>query len=91
LARVTGREADLTHSTPPAATPKEQASDEADKVATHNADEYDWSGFSCPYCNASSFVACGGGHLACDGTAELRKDAAFINAFAAAPDLSLEL
>jgi hypothetical protein len=75
------RKADLSGSTPHATTPKEPASDEADKVATHSADEYDWSGFSCPYCNASSFVSCGGGHLACDGSAELRSGGRFHQCF----------
>jgi hypothetical protein len=50
-------------------------------VATYNAEEYNWSGFSCPYCNASSFVSCAGGHLVCDGTAELRNGHRFHQCF----------
>jgi hypothetical protein len=52
-------------------------------VATYNIGEYNWSGFSCPYCSASSFVACPGqgGHLACDGTAELRNGRRFHQCF----------
>lgn len=43
----------------------------------HNASEYNWSSFLCPYCNASRFVRCSGGHLACDGTVEMRSGRSF--------------
>lgn len=43
----------------------------------HNASEYNWSSFLCPYCNASSFIRCSGGHLACDGTVEMRSGRRF--------------
>jgi uncharacterized Zn finger protein (UPF0148 family) len=43
----------------------------------HNASEYNWSSFLCPYCNASSFIRCSGGHLACDGTVEMRSERRF--------------
>ena len=69
LARTVGRKADVVPSMPATAVPKDQATA---PVATHSADDYNWSGFSCPYCSASSFVSCQNGHLACDGTAELR-------------------
>jgi EF hand len=50
-------------------------------VAAHSINEYNWSGFSCPYCSASNFVSCSGGHLACDGTAELRDGRRFRQCF----------
>jgi hypothetical protein len=43
----------------------------------HSASEYNWSSFLCPYCNASSFIRCSGGHLACDGTVEIRSGRRF--------------
>jgi hypothetical protein len=46
-----------------------------------NADEYNWASFFCPYCNASSFVHCRGGHFACDGTAEIRSGRRFRQCF----------
>jgi hypothetical protein len=59
----------------------EQREDATIPNATHNIDEYNWSGFSCPYCSAPSFVACAGSHLACDGTAELRNGRRFHQCF----------
>jgi hypothetical protein len=50
-------------------------------AASYDADEYNWNGFSCPYCNASSFVSCAGGHLTCDGTVQIRKDGLFHQCF----------
>jgi hypothetical protein len=47
----------------------------------HDAEEYNWSGFVCPYCNASSFVSCVGGHLACDGTIQVRNGGRFHQCF----------
>jgi hypothetical protein len=61
--------------------PKDHATGATISAATHNADEYNWSGFSCPYCNASSFVSCSGGHLTCDGGAELRNGRRFHQCF----------
>jgi len=49
--------------------------------ATYNADEYNWSGFSCPYCAASNFVSRWGGHLVCDGSSELRNGQKFHQCF----------
>ena len=54
----------------------------------HEATEYNWASFFCPYCDASGFVKCSGGHLACDGQFRYATDAAFINATAAAQALS---
>lgn len=47
----------------------------------HDADEYNWASFFCPYCNASSFIHCRGGHFACDGTAEIRSGRRFHQCF----------
>jgi hypothetical protein len=47
----------------------------------HDANEYNWTSFLCPYCNASSFIECRGGHLACDGTAEVRSGRRFHQCF----------
>lgn len=71
----------LSIPTPPTAASKDQVTGATVSAATHNADEYNWSGFSCPYCNASSFVSCSGGHLACDGSAELRNGRRFHQCF----------
>ena len=81
LARIVGRKSEVAPSTPPTAEPKDQSIGATVSVATHNADEYNWSGFSCPYCNASSFVSCTGGHLSCDGTAEVRNGRRFHQCF----------
>ncbi len=43
----------------------------------HDANEYNWASFFCPYCNASGFVECAGGHFACDGTVEIRSGRRF--------------
>jgi hypothetical protein len=81
LARIVGLKSGVVPSNPPIAVPKDQATGATVSVATHNADEYNWNGFSCPYCSASSFVSCSGGHLACDGSAELRNDRCFHQCF----------
>ena len=46
-----------------------------------DADEYNWASFFCPYCNASSFVHCRGGHFVCDGTVEIRNERRFHQCF----------
>jgi hypothetical protein len=68
---------------PSASAPKEPTAGMTVPVATYNIGEYNWSGFSCPYCSASRFVDCPGqgGHLACDGTAELRNGRRFHQCF----------
>ena len=43
----------------------------------HEANEYNWASFFCPYCDASGFVKCSGGHLACDGTVQMRSGRRF--------------
>lgn len=82
LAHLFGKAADLgaTTSSPPA-TSNPEASSQPPTPIRHDANEYNWASFLCPYCNASGFVQCGGGHLACDGTAELRSGRRFHQCF----------
>jgi hypothetical protein len=47
----------------------------------HDASEYNWSSFFCPYCNATSFIRCHGGHFACDGTVKIRNGRRFHQCF----------
>jgi hypothetical protein len=53
-------------------------------VDQHDAGQFNWNGFACPYCGASSFVKCSGGHLACDGPGEMRNDRHFHRCFCGA-------
>jgi hypothetical protein len=55
--------------TPDASTPIQHSTA---GTVEHDANEYNWASFICPYCDASGFVKCAGGHLACDGTARMR-------------------
>jgi hypothetical protein len=81
LARIVGRKADVIPSKPIREVPNAQRTTTAISATTNNADEYNWSGFFCPYCNAAGFVSCGGGHLPCDGTVQVRKDGRFHQCF----------
>jgi hypothetical protein len=57
-------------------------------AAVYDVDQYDWSGFSCPYCNASDFVHCPGNgnpHLVCGGTIESRNGRRFHRCFCGTP------
>jgi len=82
LTRLLGRTPKVVATPPRPDSLKEQALDApAIPRATYNADEYNWSGFSCPYCGASSFVSCRGGHLACDGSSSLRNGQKFHQCF----------
>jgi hypothetical protein len=83
LARIVGRNSEFIPS-----IPTEAVRQKGDRTAVaetpiplHDADEFNWSGFSCPYCSASSFVAGGCGHLACDGAAEMRNGRKFHQCF----------
>jgi hypothetical protein len=79
LARITGR-SDAANPAPPLAKPTEHSN--TTPVATHDANENNWAGFACPYCSSAAFVHCrAGGHLACDGTAELRNGRRFHQCF----------
>ena len=82
LARIMGRTGGGTPSVQRTSVSNEQREDRTTiPTATHDIDEYNWSGFLCPYCSASSFVSCGGGHLACDGTTEMRNGRRFRQCF----------
>ncbi|SRR5258708_780577 len=83
VARFLGREPKIVTAAPRPDSSKEQASG-APIIPrmTYNADEYNWSGFSCPYCSACSFVCCGGcSRFACDGSSELRNGQKFYQCF----------
>jgi hypothetical protein len=81
LARIVGRKSEVASSTKAAVAPNDQPTVTANAAATHDADEYNWSGFSCPYCSASSFVSGACGHLTCNGTNELRNGRYFHQCF----------
>jgi hypothetical protein len=81
LSRLTGRKAVSSPSAPPSGVSEDRQAGMTPPVAAHSIDEYNWSGFYCPYCNTSSFVSCSGGHLACDGTAKLRDGRRFRQCF----------
>jgi hypothetical protein len=83
LARIIGR---TTETVPRVRSTSEPARNGATsgstlQTAVHNVDDYNWSGFCCPYCNASGFVSCGRGHLTCDGTVEMRSGGRFRQCF----------
>jgi hypothetical protein len=78
---IQGKAADLPASMTPVVEGKDQSSGVKAAAASYAADEYNWNGFCCPYCNASSFVSCAGGHLACDGTIQIRKGRRFHQCF----------
>jgi hypothetical protein len=69
---LTGRAAVRNPPIPLSSESKGQRTDTTPPVVARSMDEYNWSGFSCPYCNSSSIVRCGKGHLTCDGTTKLR-------------------
>lgn len=81
LARIFGRKGDHVTAKPMSGLPNDRQTPIAVSTSTNNANEYNWSGFSCPYCDAPGFVSCAGGHLACDGTAQIRKDGRFHQCF----------
>jgi hypothetical protein len=81
LSRLTGRKPVSSRSVPPPGASEDRQADTTPPVAAHSMDEYNWSGFSCPYCSAAGFVSCSGGHLACDGTAKLRDGRRFHQCF----------
>jgi hypothetical protein len=97
LSRIVGRKAGAAPSTPSINVRKSAPSssipgpvvDETDlPAATYDVNEYNWNGFSCPYCHAASFISCSGGHLVCDGSTENKEwSTVFTDAFAAVPVL----
>jgi hypothetical protein len=78
---IRGKTANLPASATPPVEANDQSSGAKAGASSYDADEYNWSGFSCPYCNASSFVACAGGHLVCDGTPQAREGGRFHQCF----------
>ena len=80
LARIVGSKS-VASATPPNEALTGRPTPGAVSATTNDAAEYNWSGFSCPFCNAAGFVSCGGGHLACDGTIQVRKDGRFHQCF----------
>lgn len=81
LVRIFGRKGDLVTAKPMSGLPNDRQTPIAVSTSTNNADEYNWSGFSCPYCDAPGFVSCAGGHLACDGTIQVSKGGRFHQCF----------
>jgi len=84
LTRIWKGKASLSLSTQPAPAPvsKDEPAGMPAPTATRDSSEYNWSGWRCPYCDASSFVHCrAGGHLVCDGTTELREGRRFHQCF----------
>jgi hypothetical protein len=53
----------------------------APPLMTYSAEQFNWSSFFCPYCNAGGFIKCGGGHLACDGSVQVRAGGRFHQCF----------
>jgi hypothetical protein len=80
LTWITGRKGAVVPSKPAPARREEQLG-VSTSVTTHDADKYNWAGFCCPYCGASSFVRCARGHLTCDGTVEVRNGRQFYQCF----------
>jgi hypothetical protein len=79
LARITGAKAPTTANS---AVPQSASRSPAPSVpASYEAKHYNWSSFLCPYCDADSFVKCTGGHLTCDGTAQVRHGKRFHECF----------
>jgi hypothetical protein len=83
LTRIWKGKASLPSTQPaPAPVSKDEPAGMPAPTATRDSSEYNWSGWRCPYCDASSFVHCrAGGHLVCDGTTELREGRRFHQCF----------
>jgi hypothetical protein len=81
LSRLTGRKAVSSPATSSPDLSKETQLGEGPTTAAHSIEEYNWSGFSCPYCSASSFVSGGCGHLTCDGSVKLKEGRRFYQCF----------
>ena len=81
LARIVGLNTYRVVSPPKSDEPDDRTATAAISATTSDADEYNWSGFSCPYCSAIGFVACQGGHLSCKGTVQVRSGRDFHQCF----------
>jgi hypothetical protein len=77
LARIAGLEGQLASSERTVA----HQSVPAPSLTTYDAEQYNWSSFFCPYCNAKGFVKCSGGHLACDAGVQIRSGSRFHQCF----------
>jgi hypothetical protein len=80
LARIMERKTDVSSVQAPSASVL-KSEDTTIPINTHDIGEYNWSGFSCPYCSASSFVSGGCGHLTCDGSVKLKEGRRFYQCF----------
>jgi hypothetical protein len=69
---------------PSSALEMSNAAPPAPLVDQHDAREYNWSGYSCPYCGAPSFLRCSDRHLVCDGGTETRNGRLFYRCFCGA-------
>ena len=82
LARLFGRSAAIAAAEPSLPSRDQENVDPVTTRSTHDADQYNWSSFICPYCSATSFVKCSkGDHLVCDGTTEMRSGRRFHQCF----------
>ena len=85
LARLFGKSAEVVSAnTPPAPATSSVPDTAGQKLPTpssHDASDYNWASFFCPYCQASGVIRCSGGHFTCDGTAELRNGQRFFRCF----------
>ncbi len=81
LARLAAQVLPSIHSSTRPPSPGEQPTATSIPVSADDITEYNWSGFCCPYCAASSFIRCGRGHLVCDGTVELKSGGRFHRCF----------
>jgi hypothetical protein len=80
LARVFGKAGIPATSSPVSVAERATTTPKSNPVS-YDANEYNWASFFCPYCNASSFIKCGAGHLVCDSTAEIRNGRRFHQCF----------
>jgi hypothetical protein len=78
LARIAGLEA---HHPPSEPTVVTRQAAPTTSLTTYDAKQYNWSSFFCPYCDATGFVKCSSGHLACDGTVQIRSGSRFHQCF----------
>jgi hypothetical protein len=82
LARLFGRPTPIAPATErPLPSQEQEKGKPATSRSTYDADQYNWSSFFCPYCSATSFIKCAGGHLTCDGTVSMRSGRRFFRCF----------
>ena len=80
LARMFGKTSQRAASTS-VSVAKSTIGTSALNLLRHDANEYNWASFLCPYCGSSSFLKCAAGHLVCDGTVEMRNGRRFYQCF----------